>query len=638
MLTVESQSQPILQGQDVTGERWPFDTIDASEIDMLHADLEAKDQEIARLKATLKEVLVPKKSPGPQQPSVKMTNDEHHIADVARRYAFTVNAYFGPQLFRVHLSAEWNPERRWDCEFIEEGHLREFQDWPMLPDLIRNQISQWAIQKRITNSTGEIRHRLKHWILENDLTGRLIFPFWDWMEGPLWGCEMAKVLRGIRDPKGKYPDNPPVLFPPEHKDDPRFLMNSPYVTEGIRALLFATGTPLFNTDGDDITLDQLAWNHCAANCTAKKYNIVEVTPGLVALSAVSMNNDETEMNLDFERQLEESMRGRILPGGGSAHISVSEHRGSQGPQILPLFISDDDTLTLISGSEDGPRVSNNGAPNDATTCNNATTQQENSLSLDEPEAKGSSHRPSDLDLGASELQESPQKSMQRRLRSQRLGPKRHEDACDDQCEVAMLRKEMQESENQQLMGGFKCRREDTFTSNSPSAGYSHTTPVPTQAGASQMEASGGPETSPPSLMWSQEPMQEGSVAGGHPHSDMQLLPSEDSWIRVECHPRCPEMLDATSRLSQISSDMEPYHLFTSLEDFIFADNCVRNLVKAEAIDIFLQQHAQIPNSPITLKNSKQMFNILDHAERENKGRSVGRFKRDHHQAVPWFFS
>jgi hypothetical protein len=118
------------------------------------------------------------------------------------------------------------------------------------------------------------------------------------------------------------------------------------------------------------------------------------------------------------------------------------------------------------------------------------------------------------------------------------GLKRHEDACDDQREVAMLRKEMQESENQRLMGGFKRRREDTFTckfgtlhcgtllihlvvANSPSAGYSQTTPVPTRAGASWMEASGGPETSPPSLMRSQEPMQEGSVAGGHPRSDTQ---------------------------------------------------------------------------------------------------------------------
>jgi hypothetical protein len=178
-------------------------------------------------------------------------------------------------------------------------------------------------------------------------------------------------------------------------------------------------------------------------------------------TSVQTNDDETEMNFDFERQLEESMRGGILPGGGSAHISVSvgdrltqredmltitqEHRGSQGPQILPLFISDDDSLTSISSSEeDGPRASNNGAPNDATTCDNAATQQENSLSLDEPEAKGSTHRPSDLDLGAdrfstsaelpvpkcdtkkrrgsdvSELQESPQKSVQRRLRSQRL--------------------------------------------------------------------------------------------------------------------------------------------------------------------------------------------------------------------------
>jgi hypothetical protein len=51
------------------------------------------------------------------------------------------------------------------------------------------------------------------------------------MEGPLWECEIAKKLQGIRDAKGKYPDNQPILFPPEHKDDPQFLMDSPYVTE-----------------------------------------------------------------------------------------------------------------------------------------------------------------------------------------------------------------------------------------------------------------------------------------------------------------------------------------------------------------------------------------------------------------------
>ncbi|KAF8310054.1 uncharacterized protein EI90DRAFT_3139997 [Cantharellus anzutake] len=30
--------------------------------------------------------------------------------------------------------------------------------------------------------------------------------------------------------------------------------------------------------------------------------------------------------------------------------------------------------------------------------------------------------------------------------------------------------------------------------------------------------------------------------------------------------------------------------------------------------------------------------ISSHSEGENEGRSVGRFKQDHHQAVPWFFS
>jgi len=69
---------------------------------------------------------------------------------------------------------------------------------------------------------------------------------------------------------------------------------------------------------------------------------------------------------------------------------------------------------------------------------------------------------------------------------------------------------------------------------------------------------------------------------------------------------------STTSLSQVS-DTVPHHPFSSLEDFIFANNCIHNHVKAEAINIFLQLHSRIANSPITFKNAKQMYKILDHA-------------------------
>ncbi|KAF8324748.1 uncharacterized protein EI90DRAFT_3129480 [Cantharellus anzutake] len=42
---------------------------------------------------------------------------------------------------------------------------------------------------------------------------------------------------------------------------------------------------------------------------------------------------------------------------------------------------------------------------------------------------------------------------------------------------------------------------------------------------------------------------------------------------------------------------------------------------------------------VTLSIQVPSIKIADlNAEGENEGRSVGRFKQDHHQAVPWFFS
>src|SRR5258705_13259995 len=90
-------------------------------------------------------------------------------------------------------------------------------------------------------------------------------------------------------------------------------------------------------------------------------------------------------------------------------------------------------------------------------------------------------------------------------------------------------------------------------------------------------------------------------------------PSNESSIRIECHPCSPQTPVTAISLPQIPGNVELYHPFFSLEDFRFTDACIRNHVKAEVIDILLDQHSRIPNSPITLKNAKQMYGILDSA-------------------------
>src|SRR6266478_196046 len=88
--------------------------------------------------------------------------------------------------------------------------------------------------------------------------------------------------------------------------------------------------------------------------------------------------------------------------------------------------------------------------------------------------------------------------------------------------------------------------------------------------------------------------------------------SDEPLIHVQCHPCCPQIAVMTTSLCQTSSDTEPYHPFASLDNYIFTNNCVCNNLKAEVINIFLEQHYRIPNSPITLKNANQMYKILDH--------------------------
>ncbi|KAF8344192.1 uncharacterized protein EI90DRAFT_3114939 [Cantharellus anzutake] len=69
-------------------------------------------------------------------------------------------------------------------------------------------------------------------------------------------------------------------------------------------------------------------------------------------------------------------------------------------------------------------------------------------------------------------------------------------------------------------------------------------------------------------------------------------------------------------------------------------------VKKKIEDIYVMFGAPLPKFPditplsIALEHATATCKSLAqmNAEGENEGRSVGRFKRDHHQAVPWFFS
>ncbi|KAF8324211.1 uncharacterized protein EI90DRAFT_3019761 [Cantharellus anzutake] len=278
MLTTEHQSQPLLQSPNEMNERQPFDRMDVSEVDMLHAEH-----------------------------SIQITNEELSIAKAAHLYAFTENTYFRSRLFRIPRSAERDPERQWDKEFIDECHLREFRDWPMLPNSIRDGIPDLAVQKRINDSICKVRRQLKHQILENHSTWSAVFTFWNKQMGPLWECDRAKELRGNQNANGQYPDNPPVLFPPG-EPDPKFFMDSPYVVEGMRVLLFGSRGPLFNCEEDaPVSLRSSAWEHSAANCAAKKYKITAVTPGLVALAAIGIwsvllpPEDRADVEVKFHR-------------------------------------------------------------------------------------------------------------------------------------------------------------------------------------------------------------------------------------------------------------------------------------------------------------------------------------------------
>ena len=172
----------------------------------LHQDLQEKDQEIEKWKNAYEEAL--KKPNKLKHKLTKATPKEFGVIETACLYAFTINAYLDSSLLQIPLSKTWDSEKRWDEDFVEEGHLHEFQDWLKLPETIWDQISvhsvQWRVcdllpyattalsyQEQIDSTIGEVWCHLKHQIKEDI---KKIFSFLEHKKGHLWECEEAKQL------------------------------------------------------------------------------------------------------------------------------------------------------------------------------------------------------------------------------------------------------------------------------------------------------------------------------------------------------------------------------------------------------------------------------------------------------------
>ena len=168
--------------------------INPFEVQCLHQDLQARDAEIERLKAQLQEVLKP-----PQRSTSKwvITDEECRISDISCLYAFTVNAYFTTKSLRIRLSTKWNPDNQWQKDFLDEGHVWEFTDWPMLLDIIKDHISDPLVLRMVRNLPPQTCTHLNYCLNINSIFQK---------PNIIWGHERPNMqsaysLSGM----GKYP-------------------------------------------------------------------------------------------------------------------------------------------------------------------------------------------------------------------------------------------------------------------------------------------------------------------------------------------------------------------------------------------------------------------------------------------------
>ena len=117
----------ISKGSGEEDGRHPFDTMDVSEVEVLHAvctnqctlilievqclhqDLEAKDREIEKLKMVAEEASRQHQMLRPKP--IKPIKPLDQGVETAHLYTFTMNVYFNSHLFQISLDAEWVPEK-----------------------------------------------------------------------------------------------------------------------------------------------------------------------------------------------------------------------------------------------------------------------------------------------------------------------------------------------------------------------------------------------------------------------------------------------------------------------------------------------------------------------------------------------
>lgn len=80
---------------------------------------------------------------------------------------------------------------------------------------------------------------------------------------------------------------------------------------------------------------------------------------------------------------------------------------------------------------------------------------------------------------------------------------------------------------------------------------------------------------------------------------------------MEIHPRSHSESTEQSQLStEPSQEDNPYRPFKTKQDYDLADECIRNNLPVKSIDRILSTH-HFPGSPVTLKNHKMLFDVVD---------------------------
>ncbi|KAF8316204.1 uncharacterized protein EI90DRAFT_3293745 [Cantharellus anzutake] len=676
--------------------RRPFDSFQVpSDIQTLHEELAEKDAQIQQLKgqvvtiARLKHVSKADSLPKRQSQNPKTK----------------VSPFLTARILLTTLSAEscWDSERRWDNAFMQEGHLREFLEWPRMSETIKNSIGEPTIHQTIHQAAGRMRRAIR-FQMNSPGNIALVFPFWRPDHNcELHSCDGAVQLRGTPDGRRRYPIDP-LLIHMQEGEPKHWMFRSCYILRTLGVILFAGKLPEMDNAKNVI---KSCWDISAPNCTAKVYNIREVTPGLIALAAVSAwrvllppeDRHQDEDRFHFWRKClimaigaeKKYAKGRPMPfhetmsqmnewlfgqaSGQSGNekleqvpVSQVTDLGAKSNLLLEheffaefkaaVMTEETELETEAGGTPD--QLSNDANSNNsnshgtlaavvtenAATCpaveppigSTATTagatpatlaesvpsgtlpvaqgKQKRKRNTQKSQAKGSvrkSRRVSgpvgDTNIPISDIalalptQNSAQNA--KRLTPQNL--KQHEAACRVNQTRDQVRQRMMDEDRQRLYDAIERSKGSVLLSSGM-----HRTP-----GTGDLledfeifECPSGSLDATIAIQTADASMPESSVPAAEAHQDsFPTHPNLDAVkIFVRTHPkaRMATSLLLSAAPTPVMSNFEAFHPFATKEDLEFTDICIRNNIKNE-------QHARIPNSPITLKNHRELFQILDQA-------------------------